>query len=772
MQFRKSLISLALTSTFLTTSPSFAAAEANAAADASAEAAIEKIAVTGQRIAYANNSTDEAMLDTVSPAGNVLDAIKYLPGVSVGQGDAFGADDWSTTISMRGFNVNLNEQQLGITIDGLPNGGSAYGGGSKANRYLDTENTASVEVAQGTADIASASLDALGGTLNFVSASPEAEAGVRAGITGGDHNARKYYTRYDTGQLFGNTTAYFSLSDGFNNRWIGSGSNGFAERTHFEAKSVTELEHSKITARFSYDDTAEDNYNTVSLADFAQNPTWDRLTSQWTGDPEIDQNFAETWSTLRENSFSYVKWEQELADETDLTVTPYLHLQSGRGDWLPPYQVYVTDKDGKRVNKGTGNGQLQRYTHVDAQGRPILDPKADLSKATRVASYRHTHYEKDRVGLTSELKMQLDNHQLRAGVWYEQQDRNETRDWHQVLDTKIYHYFNETPYWVHYDRDYSTDTLKLFAQDTVELGDLMLTAGVKQFYVDVERQDNIVSSNAGDLSSDSDPLWSFGAVYRLTDELEAFAGFSQNFKAIGDAILETSQDFSKLEAETADNIDFGLRYNADNLSLNLTLYSTTFDNRITFLQPGANQGAPDYLNELDGTYINVGGIDAKGIETSLNWQLNDVWSLYGALTLNDAVYNQTINGSIKQGNQTVKNPRGIFEDDQVAGAPETIVTVSARFNTDKYHGALTARHTAEYYGAALGGNKDELPASTVLDLSLGYQKTLSQDAMFQYVDLSLLVNNLTDEEYLSGGQEGAYYIGAGRTASFTVSLGF
>ncbi|MDZ7869646.1 MAG: TonB-dependent receptor plug domain-containing protein [Rheinheimera sp.] len=97
MQFRKSLISLALASTFVASNGLSAAVEPNA------EASIEKIAVTGQRIAYANNTTDEAMLDTVSPAGNVLDAIKYLPGVSVGQGDAFGSDDWSTTISMRGF---------------------------------------------------------------------------------------------------------------------------------------------------------------------------------------------------------------------------------------------------------------------------------------------------------------------------------------------------------------------------------------------------------------------------------------------------------------------------------------------------------------------------------------------------------------------------------------------------------------------------------------------------------------------------------------------
>jgi hypothetical protein len=41
---------------------------------------------------------------------------------------------------MRGFNVGLSEQQIGMTIDGLPNGNSNYGGGSKANRYIDFEN--------------------------------------------------------------------------------------------------------------------------------------------------------------------------------------------------------------------------------------------------------------------------------------------------------------------------------------------------------------------------------------------------------------------------------------------------------------------------------------------------------------------------------------------------------------------------------------------------------------------------------------------------------
>src|SRR3990167_5664526 len=122
----KHLLALAISSALGLSAPVVAEEAAVAAAD---EQEVEVLAITGKRISYANNSTDEAIKNTKAPIGNVLDLVSQLPGISVGQGDAFGGDDWSTTISMRGFNVNLNEQQLGITVDGLPNGGSGYGGG-------------------------------------------------------------------------------------------------------------------------------------------------------------------------------------------------------------------------------------------------------------------------------------------------------------------------------------------------------------------------------------------------------------------------------------------------------------------------------------------------------------------------------------------------------------------------------------------------------------------------------------------------------------------
>ena len=142
------------------------------------EERIEEITVVGRSVSYANNATSDDMFKQQANLSSVLAAVDNLPGVLINEGDTFGADDWSTSIVIRGFQVNLNEQQIGMTVDGIANGNSNYGGGAKANRYIDTENVRGVEVSQGTADIASRSHEALGGTLNFTTIDPSMEQGL------------------------------------------------------------------------------------------------------------------------------------------------------------------------------------------------------------------------------------------------------------------------------------------------------------------------------------------------------------------------------------------------------------------------------------------------------------------------------------------------------------------------------------------------------------------------------------------------------------------
>ena len=107
---------------------------------------IEEVTVIAKKLSYANNTVDTTMIDQQAPVTSVLGVMDNLPGISINEGDAFGGDDWSTSITMRGFSIDGNQQQLGMTVDGIPNGGSNYGGGAKANRYLATENLETVEI--------------------------------------------------------------------------------------------------------------------------------------------------------------------------------------------------------------------------------------------------------------------------------------------------------------------------------------------------------------------------------------------------------------------------------------------------------------------------------------------------------------------------------------------------------------------------------------------------------------------------------------------------
>lgn len=113
----------------------------HAAEESSGGEQIEEIIVTGATRTYSALTTTQSMQDQQSPITSILSTIDNLPGVNITEGDTFGFDDWSTTVNLRGYQTSLSEQQVGTTIDGFPNGDSNYGGGAKANRYIDTMNS-------------------------------------------------------------------------------------------------------------------------------------------------------------------------------------------------------------------------------------------------------------------------------------------------------------------------------------------------------------------------------------------------------------------------------------------------------------------------------------------------------------------------------------------------------------------------------------------------------------------------------------------------------
>ena len=242
--------------------PGFETVETPVSVQASATASvpialqIERLLATVSVVAeepriFARNIVADSMRLQQSNITSVTSVADNLPGVSIQEGDAYGFDDGSSNVAVRGFQVTTSEAQIGTTIDGFPNGTSDYFSGAKANWFIDPMNLGGVEVSQGTADIASRSVEALGGTFNYLTDDPAAERTYTASSTIGENDGKRFSMRIDTGPLFGGETrAWISAVRQEATDWVqGSARN---EREHVAAKLVSSHGRLDLTSYLSY----------------------------------------------------------------------------------------------------------------------------------------------------------------------------------------------------------------------------------------------------------------------------------------------------------------------------------------------------------------------------------------------------------------------------------------------------------------------------------------------------------------------------------------
>ncbi|MDY1035175.1 TonB-dependent receptor [Stenotrophomonas sp. CFBP8980] len=762
-------------------------AYANDAAPVDDARTLDQVQVIGQATSYAKTSVSKETINRQTILSSVNNALNELPGVVVSEADATGSSVWGTQISMRGFVTNRDTQQIGTTIDGLPNGGSGYGGGSLANRYIDTLDLETVEVSQGTADISSRSNEALGGTLNFLTSDPLQEQRVRFVVGGGDNDARKYYARFDTGLLAGHTRAWISASSAEVRDWIDG--SGRTSNDHVAAKFVTELDRWTLTGYASYNDANEPEYTSVSPASFATNPDRDGLVGNLTGIPNLDQNFRSGSRALRENTFGYLRAAFDGGNGFKASVAGYAHKMEGRGDWLPPYLVQAREdgvgnpeseyRGGDTVYGGSALGQFY-FVNPDGSAAQMIpgctpragftadyDPNCYAAGVQGIQSYRHSHYDNARAGFTADVEWKQDfgtvENTVRGGVWVENVDRSVRRDWHRLLNVGTDISFDNVPYWVQFEDRYKVDEQMYYVEDVARFGPFSARVGVKQFFVDQKRQRTIGAAENVRSDSKSDPLLSAGATWTLPVQgLEAFAGYSQNFAAIPSGVLgETdAQRFARVEPETADNIELGLRVSRWPLTGSITLYNIKFDNRIVYLPARLADGI-DYLDETDGVYENFGGVESTGVEAALGYGWDNGWRINGAYTYNRSEY-------LGSGNAARDAELGIVDGADVIGQPRHILVMSADWQGESWNFGVSGRYLGERYLDASNANK--LPSATVFNANIGFDlQDLSPK--LKGVGASFVVSNLTDRRYLSGvdGSDTAF-IGAPRTVGFSVRV--
>ena len=147
------------------TAPSTAPSKSAASPDAQEVVVIAK--KFGSGLARATTVLDKSDINERPMGADITQSLNKVPGVVVTTGDARGGS-FSFEMSMRG----LTDQEIGLTLDGIPTGDARFNGGSPPQRFIDSSNISHITVSQSAGDIGAPSRFALGGFIDFVTDTP------------------------------------------------------------------------------------------------------------------------------------------------------------------------------------------------------------------------------------------------------------------------------------------------------------------------------------------------------------------------------------------------------------------------------------------------------------------------------------------------------------------------------------------------------------------------------------------------------------------------
>jgi outer membrane receptor for ferrienterochelin and colicin len=259
------------------------------------------------------------------PLGSeITQSLVKIPGVQVATGDSRGGS-FSFEIYLRG----LTDEQIGLTLDGIPTGDSRFNGGSPPMRFIESSNIGRINVSQSSGDIGAPSRFALGGFIDFVTDNPQQDFGATLEAGYGSFGFQRGFARIDTGELWPGFSAYLTASTQDYDIWAGENARS-ASRQHYEFKGVQAFDNgSRIAARVSYNDQQDNDFNIVTLPEFVANPNIDRANDAITGIPARDIDFGGALGGSREDLLAYVNVDLRLNENTWFEINPYYQTLDG-----------------------------------------------------------------------------------------------------------------------------------------------------------------------------------------------------------------------------------------------------------------------------------------------------------------------------------------------------------------------------------------------------------------------------------------------------------
>lgn len=656
-----------------------------------------------------------------------LKAIDKLPGVNFQSADPFGTYEWSSRISIRGF----SQQQLGFTLDGVPLGDMSYGNhnGLHISRAIISENVGRVEVAQGAGSLSAASTSNLGGTIEFSAREPAETFEVEASGTYGSEDTKRAFVRIDSGEIApGGPRLALSYAWQDGDKWKGDG----VQRQHqFNGRIVQPVGDGQFFGFVNYSDRRENDYQDLSQAMI------DRLGYDW-------DNFAKDWDlAVRVAHIAHNRGDTGVAPTNPAagTVYPtpiqtvddaYYDAAGLRKDWLAGVGVEAPLNAFWTLN-------AMGYYHGN-EGRGMWFTPYVATPGGAPMALRTTEYEIERYGIVANSLFTLGANRVEIGMWYEDNDFNQARRFYGLGNTagapdRSSLKFPTDPLLTQWEFDFNTQTLQYHVQDTLDLGQVQINAGWKGVRVTNLATPIVRGSLAAGRTEAKDWfLPQAGLLFRLSDDNEAFASYTQNMRAFessatGGPFATTQAGFDALDLkpETSTTYELGFRTKSPRFQGVIAGYYVDFKDRIIAFANGSGiQGNPAILQ-------NVGDVRSWGVEAAGTFRVTTDLSLFASYAYNDSEYQDDV---VNAAGTIIAATAG----KTVVNSPRHLAKGEITWDTGSFFARVGANYTSKRYYSF--ENDAEVGGFVIVDASIGYRFN-------ERISVQANATNLFDRDYVS-----------------------
>lgn len=658
-------------------------------------------------------SLSQLEFDNAIAGTSPLQTLSRLPGVNFQAADGLGNYEWSARFTVRSFSQN----QVGFTLDDVPLGDMSYGNfnGLHISRAISSENVGRASLSQGAGALEAASSSNLGGTVQFYSADPLQQFGVRLSQTVGTDSDRRTFLRLDTGAT-ALGEAFISYTNQNADKWRGHGEQ---RSEQWNLKWVKAVGEHRFSAFLNTSRRQEVDYQDMSL-DLIQRKGWefDNFYPDFAGAVDAAKNLCDpnnfkatcddayfAGAGLRNDELAGASADLRVAENTHWKTTAYYHHNKGMGLWFTPYLA-------------------------SPDGTPI--------------SVRTTEYGIHRWGVVSNAEMELGDHLIKAGVWFEDNDFDQARRFYAASASAVpsVYKFPSNPFATQWQYAFNTKTAQFSLSDTWAVTkDLSIGAGFKSLRVQTDGALEVSSDMpSGRITAKKGFLPQLGLNYRLSANNELYATAARNMRAYQAAATGTSPYATtsagfeairgSLKPETSDTLEAGWRTSGRGYEGSVSAYLVNFKDRLLSVQQGSGiQGNPVVLS-------NVGDVRATGVEGALSFRLNSVFTWYNSLSLSKSEYRD----NVLSGTTPVA-----IRGKRVVDSPDTMFKSQLGYDDGALFGSIGLDYMSKRYYTYL--NDAAVPDRTLVSLSGGYR--MKNLGFVRELSLQASVSNLLDKRYIS-----------------------